>query len=738
MSCNAVINYSYCTSSKQTSESRRVRNQIADLTKRVVRSPSMWLLLFVAACTCALFWNHLAGTLSFPWDFPGTYHTHAVARFRDGTFLAPPLWMPWGGFGIPSHISLQDGAWYLPFYLYATIDGYDIVAATRLQVLHVFFGAAGAFLLCRSFGLSRGGAFVATIAYLWSSTFYSNAQHVDIVRGAALLPWLLVAIHSLWKTQDAVRFGLFVLVLWQYLIAAYPGQIVATGYFCALVMLVLGVAAHRRTEPVLKRSLMTAFGVACAAALVSVKFLPALLDPETVRQSTPPEALANAAIYTTLLFRYDVPFLPNDLTMRDLFVPWALLPFACIGLRRSTSAVIAVAGIVLSLIMITDVASVRAFAEALPMTSVSRFPLSDYRPILHLSICLLVAGGVTRSLQGQVSKRRWLLIGGVACALLGLTWYGLKIGHSAGEAAWGVAALGLSVAACVGLTRMSSRPAMQSLLVATVAALVAVQGTQHIMAAARVWRAERTPAYEYATYGNSIAALTSVNRFEALDHRPRRVVYETLPVDHPTQLFSPKYQYAWYAEGFSAFGYEIVKSSPALLRVYAFALTSASDKQRAVLGWLLRPSSVFVLPAERDLGNEELTRCTASVCTTSLSTPVLVRMEAFRENGAVYRIRSTSPFSMVENEVMYSGWSSLICRGHDCRAGMPARRTNFVLRTWNLPSGDYRLITYYRPPAWDLAVAITWSGAISALLLIVILGAMEWSSRSRRRFLKRS
>lgn len=50
---------------------------------------------------------------------------------RDGSFLAPPLWLPWGGFGLPGHLSLQDGTWYLPQWMYDFLGiRYDLVGAT--------------------------------------------------------------------------------------------------------------------------------------------------------------------------------------------------------------------------------------------------------------------------------------------------------------------------------------------------------------------------------------------------------------------------------------------------------------------------------------------------------------------------------------------------------------------------------------------------------------------------------
>jgi hypothetical protein len=686
----------------------------------------------LAVVVLCLFHAHLAGNLTFPWDFQGGYHSHAVARLRDGTFLGPPLWMPWGGFGIPHHLSLQDGAWYLPMYVYAALDGYDLVAATRLQVLHVLAGASGMYVLCRAFSIVRAAAMVAALAYLFSSSFYSNAQHVDIVRGAALLPWLLVAIRVLWLRQHALPFVALVLVLWQYLVGAYPGQVVAAAYFCGVIVVVYMGAANANDERLLARAMLLAAAVVCGAALSAVKFLPALLDASTVRQSAAPDALVNGAILTTLLFDFDVDFLPNDVTMRDLFVPWALLPLAAYGIRRSVASTVGISGIALSLAFVVDLPALRSLVALLPLSDVSRFPLSDYRPVLHISIALLAACGLHRLHEGERgwhSAPRYLA---TAAAILALAWFAIRLGHSTATATAG--AMVLAIVAILTVIARGSDRGRWSRRIATIAigVMVVGQGGWHVVAAGRTWRSERSDAYEYATFGNSLSALTGVDRFEALEYRPARVVYESLPVMGYDKLFSVSYQYAWYAEGFSAFGYEGVKSSPTMKRLYSMALHDASSVQRATLSWLVQRSSIYLLPGMRPLRPDEIAGCRAATCAEP-GMPHVASMQSFRENGAVFAVDAKRPFVMIENEVMYPGWASLVCRGETCIPGPAARAVNVVLRAWDLPAGTYRLITFYRPPGWGAATAIAWAGAIgTALIAGVLLRRRRQSPRVSR------
>ena len=692
---------------------------------------SLVLQLFLLAAVAWLFRAHLSGAMTFPWDFQGGYYAHAVARLRDGTFLAPPLWLPWGGFGFPGQMSLQDGTWYLPQYLYAALDGYDLVAATRLQVLHVVLASVGMFALCRSFGLSRTGALVAACGYLFSGSFFSNAQHVDIVRGAALLPWLVYALHQLWKHGTAFWFLLFVLVCWQLIVGAYPGIVVSSGYLCAALIVVLGLKKPAATDVRLSRVLLIGIGSLCAAALASVKYLPALLDVANVRQSVDPAALANASIFSTLVFDYDVSFLPNDLTMRDLFLPTSLFYLAAIGVRRDQISAFGVAAVAMAIAFMVDIGWWQSLVALMPGTRISRFPLSDFRPVLHVGTCLLAASCVTQLMRGDFGTvSRWALRTTLfTLALLGLAWYGLRLGHRPSNIYWALASTVLPALVCLTAIKGILRSPIVHAAFLGIVLMVLAHGRDHIRTNSRAWNVERNDAIERNLFGNTLRVLTSVNRFKALEWRPERLVFNKLPVVSRAELIDSRYQLGWVAEEFSAFGYENYKFMPGLRRLYFAAQTDAEPLDRASLDWMLRRSAIQVLAGQADISANTLAACVQPVCRAAGTETVDIRMKQFRENGAVYEIASKTPFFFVENEAMYPGWTSFQCVGADCQQGPLAVAANKFLRGWPMPAGRYRLITYYRPPGWAAASVISWLGASIALLLGLFLAYSTMSVR---------
>ncbi|MCY7353820.1 MAG: hypothetical protein LH470_01810 [Lysobacter sp.] len=688
-------------------------------------------LVFMMLMALYVFRAHVLGHATFPWDFQGGYYAHAVARLRDGSFMAPPLWLPWGGFGLPGHMSLQDGTWYLPQYLYAAIDGYDLVGATRLQVLHVLLASLGMFALCRSFGLSRTGAFVAACGYLFSGSFFSNAQHVDIVRGAALLPWLIYALHQLWKHGTAFWFLLFVLVCWQLIVGAYPGVVVSSGYLCAALVLILASRKPAETDMRLSRVLLIGIGSLCAAALASVKYLPALLDVANVRQSVEPAALANASIFSTLVFDYDVAFLPNDVTMRDLFLPTALFYLAAIGVRRDQASVFGVVAITIALVFMVDIGWWQSLVSMLPGARISRFPLSDFRPLLHIGTCLLAASCVTQLVRGDTgTMSRWMdrtIL--FTLVLLALAWYGLRLGHTRPSLYWALASTVVTALVCVAAIKGLLRPPIVHAAFFGVALLVLAHGRQHVLTNARAWNVERNDTIERNLYGDTLRNLVSIDRFKALEWRPARLVFNQLPVVSKRELIDGRYQLGWVTEQFSAFGYENFKFMPALRRLYDAARTNATPRDRASLDWMLRRSAILVLPGPGEISKETLATCKQPVCRSPAIPDVDIRMQQFRENGAVYEIASGRPFFFIENEAMYPGWASFQCMKTDCHEGPDAVAANGFLRGWPMPAGHYRLITYYRPPGWMLASVLAWIGAGIALVLALFLAYSRMSVR---------
>ena len=206
----------------------------------IAGSARQWPFLAVlAAQNVVVYRAHYFGSAGIPWDFSMAYYAMVAfwtAVVRDGVF---PQWIPFQQMGYPFGLQVQSGMNYLPLWIFPALNlQYTLRAAIIFQCLHVLVGAIGMFLLARQVQQSRGLALVAGLAFQCFGGFYSNAEHVDIVRAFAYAPWLLY-VYSLDRTTTAKlprRTMLIPLVLYLFLTGSYPGNVISAGVIIPLLV----------------------------------------------------------------------------------------------------------------------------------------------------------------------------------------------------------------------------------------------------------------------------------------------------------------------------------------------------------------------------------------------------------------------------------------------------------------------------------------------------------------------
>ncbi|MBL9108783.1 MAG: hypothetical protein JNM74_05915, partial [Myxococcales bacterium] len=172
------------------------------------------------------FWSHYRGDAQFPWDFPMSYYGFVAYWTTAVSHGVLPEWMPFQEMGYPFFANLQTGITYPPLWFFP-LSGvvYTMHAAVIFQVLHVLWGAIGAYALGRS-RFSPIAALLLGMSYHFFGGFYGNAQHPDIVRAFAWLPWLLLSVQILpGQTKLALRNLAIPLVVMCVVTGSYPGNV---------------------------------------------------------------------------------------------------------------------------------------------------------------------------------------------------------------------------------------------------------------------------------------------------------------------------------------------------------------------------------------------------------------------------------------------------------------------------------------------------------------------------------
>jgi hypothetical protein len=707
----------------------------ADRGKRILSNLAA--VSLIVGANLLTFWGHYTGGLIFPWDFLGTgYHAQAVAWFEDGGIFSPPAWLPYGSMGFPGWWSLQSGSWYLPLqFLHWLGIEYTFRIAAAFQAAHVALGALGALALLRRLGASLPAATLGALVYHFSSIFFSNQEHVDIVRAAALLPWLLYSFEPGVLRRHRAMVLWSSLLTWQFLMAAYPGMIVSGGYTATFVLLWWLV----RCRPEDRISYLVSVLVAGIAAVLMamVKWLtPTLLalggfQAKALVLAYQPEHLF------TFLFRYDLPILRGDPTMQSLWSPPLALLILAFVRRFSALAWLAMCLIGLALIAGSLETFAPAVRQILPGFTISRLPHSDWRPTLHLGSAMLAAAlldPLFRARFGRLEVALRASLGANAIALIAL---------AAIAAGYGLDAVVLEVAVMIAFLvllggvflvpdldrRQDMRAAATfSLALALVGATSFLQHGVHV---SRTWKMPWSEASEVAYFGRTIADQIQRPRKTEWPRRPSRTNYGNDPrplVERPGGARTPagtldvRFNRAWYAQEFGTFGYDNLGSAEFKRFIARFEDPALGD---SLLAFMLHPGqAVFEAPGTA-FDSRFAASCPPDKDSCALAVDASARILSYRLAGTTYEIRAAEPVTMVENEMEYAGWRGRLCdKAGRCLDVWPAA-TDASLRVWDIPAGEWRLTTRYAQPFLRISLALFALG-VTGLLAFSAVPAL-WS-----------
>ncbi|NJL61982.1 MAG: hypothetical protein HC903_09275 [Methylacidiphilales bacterium] len=175
----------------------------------------------------------------FPWDFSMAYYAMTAfwtTAIKFGTF---PHWIPFQSMGYPFSMNLQSGIYYPPLWVFPIFNiQYTLQNAVRFQCLHILFGSIGMFLLLR-INFKSKYALIGAIAFQFFGGFYSNSQHVDIIRAYALATWLFYACTLDNSHQPRLLFRNLLISPILYLLATggYPGNFISSLFVLSIYIL---------------------------------------------------------------------------------------------------------------------------------------------------------------------------------------------------------------------------------------------------------------------------------------------------------------------------------------------------------------------------------------------------------------------------------------------------------------------------------------------------------------------
>lgn len=673
---------------------RRLQHHFLDDITASKRSRSLIVLLTLFLVHVSAFWDHYRGLRTFPWDFLGGYHAQAFGWYLQGSVFSPPEWFPWTSLGFPAALAVQAGGWYLPM---AALDvlgvAYSVEVATALQSAHVLFGAFGAYLLLRVLGLPWSYALFGSILFHFSSGFYSNQQHVDIIRAYSLAPWLLWSLHPAVLKRSPYFTVLSVVILFQLLVGGYPGNIVALAYTCAAYTLILLWRRDDARDLSRVQYIASLVIIVVSASLLSaLKWMPFFaaqdLMSEPVRTSVMHSMLPHHMM--TLLFGYERDFLANDITMRSAYVPLAGLIGLFFIKTLGVAGALGIVFVAMAFIFSSLVPMISPANAFFPGMSISRFPYSDWRPVLHLGLIVLGCLGWQALFSGGHAMNDFARRVFFASAAMTLVfWIALDVGYTMPELRRPLVLFGTLVIIAAGfllvrvlLPSYANRGVYGILAVLCLAAVA--DGLHYHRSESLAWRLAWNDAVQVNVFSLEWRPIGPPGP-TLIERRPARIVVGD-GIDEILRFQnSSHYNRCWYERTFCVFGYDNLRFSIP----HNEMINRLRDPHTgpATLEFLKRPQQLVLLPLDAEFDPVSVPNDSGpfvSMVPGATGVPLFYSAEQVH-----YRISTPVPLRAVENEMWWKDWSVTLCSDHGCRTAVPSEPTSEYLRSWIVPPGDW-------------------------------------------------
>jgi hypothetical protein len=668
----------------------------------------------------AIFWNHYFGDAGIPWDFSMSYYAMVAfwtSAIGQGVF---PQWIPFQQMGYPFALQLQSGINYLPLWIFpATTLTYTLKAAIVFQGLHVLAGSLGMFFLVLQVQGSRQSALIGAVAFQFFGGFYSNAEHVDIVRAYAATPWLLYvfSLDCASTGRLPLRTMLIPGVVYLFLTGAYPGNVIAAGIVLPIYvgLQVLDASARGAAQSRLLWCASCAGGLALlGTGMAAVHLGPVWLFRDQFFRGQP------LSVPRVSLWLEHLPglflsnrTLPGEISMSSTYVSLPILILAAFTPRAAVKKYWVFGGIgLLGAVMAAgDHIAVGSYLRrAIPAFDLSRFPSSDYRVFVAIPLIIFAIAALQAIVEKQLSGR-FMLVRGLLCAAW-LGWEVLRVYSpldTQSLRAVGVAAL--SFVAVLAFWKRSTKLTVAGAIAVSCLIAIDAAGVLRDMAS---WSVPHRDAYYESQHWPRYAV-----------NRGRRLVAGSLfrnpPATRPARI-EPRGLVRW--AGYSDGQYYINDLTPNVLRSTSLVTASPLFHDYMRREWLpiLRPpptgSRVEVTLSDADIS--------ARLVGPLADPGGTVRQTNYGVNEIIYEVALNEPRVLVENEMFFPGWRAELGspRGETVAA---VGANGGIFRAWLLPAGSYRMVARFALPHVILLRVVS---VLSLGAWVIALGG--WLSGGRK------
>jgi hypothetical protein len=655
-------------------------------------------------------------------DFLYAYHGVAYYITEVLGSLHIPEWIAVHKAGYPLSLMLQSGLWYPPIWVLAALGiPYTLKVASVLQAAHVAFGTLGAYVMLRRSSSCKQYAALGAFCYGTFGGFHTNSIHPDFIRAFALFPWLLALCTQRLAFQSSSKRRLeelgCVAVIFTFITGAYPGLIISGGACLAAfyTFQLIALASRKRVG----NHLWNGFFLSAGALIAAVHLVPgALLSSFMVRSGVLPLEAYHSFYSSDLLSLFVTPTIihhdgGHESTMTSLFMTGAIVAAFLFLPKAFNRRTMPWWGLLVfsSCMMLGPQSPVWiALTSLLPILKRSRFPVGEYRAFAVLA-CIALG-----TLQLQYARwTKWRPSRYVAVAFAGIPVACLyAILPQRNEQVSPDMPVFLAPAMEIGLASTAWMLAIGALyllghqrrtLGMVLLSLVALGDALRWSYASELFRPTGANWNAVRAESDAILARTHNTRFWNNATRPARTDSPAFGLDN----------WRGYLDG----SFHVWEYSAPLIRSHDRCLQD--DGCRA---FMRSPWTAVVLPPGLAASAAFDPHQTAAP-----DTPVTVKQTSYAPERIVYQVRARRPFRMVENELYFPGWAGTIVKRGESPGGdavIVAEPVSETFRSYELPAGNYTLVTTFRMPYLRRCLALSIVTAVLVCVLQLLRATAFW------------
>jgi len=616
-----------------------------------------------------------------------------------------PSWVSNGSLGYPTALSLQNSSFYPPVTFLALIGvEYSHKVAVIFQILHVLFGGLGMWTIARSYKVTYWGAVFCAVSFMLSASLFSNSQHVDIIRGAAYVPWVFLVVNPVFISKNLLKLSFIVFILYSFVTASYIGIIISVIYLASVYHLIMLIKLNN-FKMIIETVTLFSFAVIVVILLLSIKFLPVLfLKDEFVLLNS--DILHGRVLmynWIAILFDLQSPLIPGDLSMRGLYLsPVVFVAVGIITFKKNLIKRELIITLTLTVLLMSNNIFSDLVVNYLPGANFSRFYISDYKSIMVLFILLLLGTQLTNQeklILNRLTMIRWLIFSSFFVFLIIVA---ILNDLHVNKDYISIFLLSLFIPLLCMLREKNEWIFSYSRFFMIGSLFTLVLSYFYWKAVPQVWKnndfythTEKEWGFDFKRHYESASGYPML--IEGMDKRPSRNIYS-----HYLQAGI----IGDYNDSYNSLSYDIGRRLTRNIQLGNLILTDT------VLRGFMSSSSRWLLVGN----NEELN--TPNLLTNYERKKGSVSMVQFTNQGSTFNISLDSMKYLVENEIYYPNWKGEYKDGDGKIVIIEAIESAFGLRAWALPKGKFKLTTYYDLPYFDLSKALSLVGLLVWLTMI--------------------